>query len=480
MDKHLLYTFVMCSMFLASCGSDEVTPGTWVTTPVDTSKPTEFTDFTPKEGGVRTRMYITGSNFGTDESKIHVTVGGQKAAVIASNGSKIHCMLPARAYDGDIKIIIDDKDGNKAVDYTFDQRFNYLSKMVVGTLLRNFNSQTGAAPFQDGLFSEGAGVPTSDWMMFDPKPENGDKIIFTCNYEGGSHGLRTINLTKKEVKTLYAGSRADKMQTFTFSTDGDTLLIADDNGQGDLGNVSMPNIHYLLRSEGFQKLRPYCYSSCTYAIAYMPDGTTFFTSWKTGAVMKLMRKGGVPFIDGSATTCFHFVTGGGQQIKLKAHPEGKYVYIFGRYNGAIYKSEYDPIAKDLKAPTLLVGQYDNYENAGLVKEGPGALARFGRPWGGNFVKNPKYVQEGRDDVYDFYLADQEGHCIWKITPEGVATIIAGRSNYTVDNSFTGYIDGDPLHEARFNGARAITYEEGEETFYIGDTGNHCVRYLRTE
>ncbi|WP_125039915.1 hypothetical protein [Bacteroides faecalis] len=26
----------------------------------------------------------------------------------------------------------------------------------------------------------------------------------------------------------------------------------------------------------------------------------------------------------------------------------------------------------------------------------------------------------------------------------------------------------------------MAYDEEEETFYIGDSGNHCVRYLRTE
>ncbi|WP_275564443.1 hypothetical protein [Bacteroides faecichinchillae] len=26
----------------------------------------------------------------------------------------------------------------------------------------------------------------------------------------------------------------------------------------------------------------------------------------------------------------------------------------------------------------------------------------------------------------------------------------------------------------------MAYDEEEETFYIGDNGNHCVRYLRTE
>ena len=478
MDKHLIVA-LMCCLFMVGCKDDFKDPSVWDLKPCDPSRPVEFIDFTPKEGGVRTRMYITGSNFGTDENKIHVMIGGHKAPVIASDGSKIHCMLPARAYDGDIKVVINDKDGNVVTEYTFEERFNYQSKVVVETLLRNYNSQTGAAPFQDGAFADGAGIPTSDWMVFDPKPDNGDKIIFTCNFSGGSEGIRMINLTKQEVKTIYTGSRSSKMQTFTFSADGDTLLIPDDNGRGTIGDITMPNIHYLLRSEGFQKLRTYSYSSCAYAVVYMPDGTIFFATHPNGSIMKLIRNSGVPAIDGSGTVAFDFLKSAGRQIKMRAHPSGKFVYVFSRYDGGIYKSEYDPVAKMLKSPTLVAGS-TLAGSAADVKEGAGSLARFGLPWCGDFVKNPKYVEEGREDIYDFYLADQRGQCIWKITPEGIASIIAGRSNFTADNTYNGYIDGDPLHEARFNNPQSIAYDEEEETFYIGDSGNHCVRYLRTE
>ena len=48
------------------------------------------------------------------------------------------------------------------------------------------------------------------------------------------------------------------------------------------------------------------------------------------------------------------------------------------------------------------------------------------------------------------------------------------------SKFDGYIDGEPLHEARFNAPRACTYDPEEETFYLVDNGNHCIRYLRTE
>ena len=37
-----------------------------------------FTDFTPTEGGVRTRFFINGSNLETDVSKIIVTIGGNQ------------------------------------------------------------------------------------------------------------------------------------------------------------------------------------------------------------------------------------------------------------------------------------------------------------------------------------------------------------------------------------------------------------------
>ena len=76
MDKHLIVA-LMCCLFMVGCKDDFKDPSIWDFKPCDPSKPIEFTDFTPKEGGVRTRMYIMGLNFGTDESKIHVTIGGQ-------------------------------------------------------------------------------------------------------------------------------------------------------------------------------------------------------------------------------------------------------------------------------------------------------------------------------------------------------------------------------------------------------------------
>ena len=484
MNRCFIAALTLCTMSMFGCKEDFKDPTIWDLRPCDPSRPIEFTDFTPKEGGVRTRMYIMGSNFGTDESKIHVTIGGKKAPVIASNGNKIHCMLPSRAYSGIVNVVIKDKDENVVTDYTFEERVNYQSRKVVGTLLRNVDPSTGAAPFQDGSFDDGAGLPYSDWMMFDPKSENGDKVIFTSNYEGGSEGLRAVNLTKRTITTLYSGSRSPFMQTFELSADADTILIPDDNWNHTFGNVEKPNIWYALRSENFSKLRPYCYGPSAYSVAYMPDGTVFYTVWSNGSVIKMDRNAQAPpYMDrrNQVMCSMNQVSiDKEQQIKIKAHPEGRYVLIFSRNTGAIYKCDYNAETRMLNGLQLYAGDYYSLNNENNLQEGPGAQARFGRPWGGDFAKNAGYVNRPDGDMYDFCFVDQVGQCMWRITPDRICSIIAGRSNYTADGKYTGYIDGDPLHEARFNWPRACTYDADEETFYLVDNGNHCIRYLRTE
>lgn len=118
-------------MMFIGCKDDDVASGSF-----DPSQPVEFKDFSPKEGQVRTRLYIYGKNFGTDETKIHVNVGGKEAKVIGSTGEIIYCMVGKRSYDGTVTVTIDDKDGKPAATKTFDEKFNYIPKTTVGTLLR--------------------------------------------------------------------------------------------------------------------------------------------------------------------------------------------------------------------------------------------------------------------------------------------------------------------------------------------------------
>ncbi len=80
----------------------------------DPSKPVVVSDFTPKEGGASQRLVIYGDNFGNDPSRIKVTIGGKNAPVIGGvNNQSLYCMVPAKAYDGDIEVYILDEKGGR-------------------------------------------------------------------------------------------------------------------------------------------------------------------------------------------------------------------------------------------------------------------------------------------------------------------------------------------------------------------------------
>ena len=85
-----------------------------------------------------------------------------------------------------------------------------------------------------------------------------------------------------------------------------------------------------------------------------------------------------------------------------------------------------------------------------------------------------------NDQYDFYFCDRENHCIWKLDPHGVASLAAGRSNENADGKIWGYVDGNPLHEARFNQPAGLAYDPDTDMFYIGDIDNKGIRYMTTE
>ena len=113
-------------------------------------------------------------------------------------------------------------------------------------------------------------------------------------------------------------------------------------------------------------------------------------------------------------------------------------------------------------------------------DGVGGAARFDRIYAGVFVKNREYEAAGKEDIYDFYATEKWNCDVRKITPEGVVTTFAGRSNSSSDGKTHGYVDGDLRQEARFNQPIGITYDEEMETFYIGELENHDIRYITTE
>ncbi len=441
----------------------------------DPTQPVVLTDFTPKEGGVRTKLFITGSNFGTDTTRVHLTIGGQATQIIGMKNDEIYCMVPARAYDGDIRLTVTNADGGTS-EYTFDETFAYTAQTTVGTLFRQVD-QDGNTYNADGSFDV-ASIRSADWMIFDPHRESlGTNQLFTANWYDG---LRLVDFEEEEVSTLFGKTgQYHTIYSFSFTADGDTLLWVDDNGNA--SGTDLPNIFYALRSNNFRRLYPYNYGPCSYGCVYMDDGTVFYSSWTNGAVYRMERTGTIPNIDNNPTECFRLstiVSMSGSHTKMTLHPSKKYMYMYTDSGyGVILRSNYNEEERMFEFPTIIAG---SMTERGCT-EGTGSSARFYNPWAGVFVYNREYEETRTDgELYDFYFTDYDNYCLWKLTPDGVATIVAGRSNYTSDNSYSGYVDGDPLTEARFRTLGGLCYDETTETFYMGDIGNGAIRYMRVE
>lgn len=459
-----------------SCSLDGGYQGAKPVIPTDPSKPVTFTDFSPKEGPVRTLVFIEGSNFGTDVSKIEVIIGGVSAPVIGSSGTKICVMAPRRSNRGDVIVRIMDEGGKVVKEHQFEELFTLQSALQVNTLTGKVDPQTNASSIINGSFEE-AEFQNPWWLEFDID-EEGNKIIYCIDAENLA-ALRKINLTAREVSTVFMKGQAGvhQVKSMLFDTPTrDTLFLVDDNGRGNWNDRhQMPNMFYALRNESFRKVYPYLYAQCSYSAVSMNDGTIFYNTWTSSEVYKAKQVWDetAQMWDGKAL--FSVKANSSDHVFMFRHPEDLYVYMTG-FNG-VYRCAYDKTTKELVSSVLHVGDIGG--GSGYA-DAPGTSARFNRPRQGVFVKNKEYVAQGKADVYDFYVCDHNNNCIRKVTPDGEVSTFAGRGSVGIDGRVWGWIDGEARETARFREPTGICYDEEEEIFYVADRENKRIRTISVE
>ena len=417
-----------------------------------------FEDFSPKEGHVRTSLFITGKNFGRDISKIEVFVGDKKLKVIGSDGKQIYCSIPRYLSSGKVKVIVNNGAG---AEYTFDEEFKYIPTLSVGTMVGKVD-ELGNSAIVDGKF-EDAGFGNPMWVLFEPKSNN----LFVVETE---KAVRKVDINERSVKTLITNGQASfkKIQTISLSFNNDSLFLVDDNGQSNKTQVA---IAYTLRSENYRRVHPYIYDRTSYACASHPvHNIMFFNTYWGGGIQKA-------FPDpesGSLTSKELFKVGGNNNIKpnIFFHPTGNYAYFM--IGNCIWKSQYNWITQELEFPIMFAGQYNVAGDVDAI----GTSARFGYLRQGVFVKNPNYV--GQADEYDFYVCDINNHSIRVIAPTGEVNTFAGKGSPSTDGKKEGYIDGDLRKEARFNKPSGIAYDAERKIFYISEEVNRKIRTISIE
>ena len=103
----------LLAFFLGSCDDGkEVSPITGSGgTPFNPAFPIRIDSIYPKAGSAGQRVLIYGENFGNNPSQLEVYIGGQKSSVVNVKSTYMYCLMPSKAYEGDIQVTI--KDGEK-------------------------------------------------------------------------------------------------------------------------------------------------------------------------------------------------------------------------------------------------------------------------------------------------------------------------------------------------------------------------------
>jgi hypothetical protein len=459
--------------------------------PVDETKPTLLKDFSPKQASVRTLLFIDGENFGTELSNIKVFIGDKEAPVTGSNGKTITAMVPRNSSEqlldaenglAAIRVEIYKADGKTLYfDDRFAEMLNVKIRTNVGTLVGKKDPSTGTSSRIDGTFEE-AEFQGPWWLelttnKFDEKVllvHDGAEMPEFKN-DGYLRAVREVNLETQTVRTLLTQSQIGISRGLSLAMDPtkDTLFMLNDSGQGGWDQrYAMPAIYYALRRDDFTKPEPYQYAQLSYSGLWMSDGTFYYNTWVEGMLLK--GRGtyneAAGFWDGTPLFSTNNNNGSAHQFMFK-HPGENYMYVTGTTNKVI-KVPYDKAQKTFVKPIVVVAG----DGSGFA-EGTGTTARFNMTRQGVFVKNPDYTGE---ELYDFYMCDQHNHCIWKITPEGIATVFAGRGSPGLGSDLFGWIDGDPVKTARFYQPCGIAYDEETGIFYVADRENRQIRTIMVE
>ena len=454
-------TLALITLCVSSCKDDNDNLGAQA---YDPSQPVVISDFTPKTGGANQRMVVYGSNFGNDTSIIHLYIGNKEAKVIGVNNESLYCLVPGKAYDGNIELRIGN--GENQTVATADEVFAYQRKMVVSTLC-GYEDERGEYDTKNGPFSDCGGFSNPSWLAFDP--ENPQHLYVA--QDGGD--IRLLDFSDSLVSTPITRGMGnwDRMRTIDWTIDGNYMIIANDQG-----NENGISTSILSRASNFTDPQVLTsYKNCNGAFIHPVNGELYFNSYEKGQFFRYDME---QYLNGKLGVKDYEelfkIQDNAWEFNIRIHPSGNYAYIVVINQHYILRTDYDWEHKRFTQPYVVCGEA---RSSGWV-DGVGSEARLNTPYQGVFVKNPDYA--GKKDEYDFYFTEQGNHDIRILTPEGKVTTFAGRGSSGVDSNPYGYIDGDLRKEARFDQPKGLAYDEVNKVFYVGDTQNHRIRKIALE
>lgn len=457
-SKHGWY--FLCGMLMLvsfcfwSCKDDDDEGGGY-----DPNKPVVITDFSPKNVGLGSNLIVYGDNFGTDISRIKVQIGGQVARVIKVVDKALYCIVPSKAYDGDIQISIIGDDGEELAYAVAEEKVEYQKKWVVTTAIGTYYEIGSLYEEMEGPFDNCGAFKDLLWLTFDPKKP--DHLYAAADNNTNAGACRMFDFGN-QYTSYFATPGLGRKGAIAWTADENCDMIVPDNHSSD----TKVAIHVFTRASGFTQKETVDLNvrGLNGTLVHPDDGALYYSRFRAGDIRKYNFK--------TKTDELVFRNPySGVAVYMVLHPTGDYMYLIEHDKHYIMRSDYDYENHTFKDPYLVCGNPGTADYA----EGVGSNAKFRKPRQGVFVKNPEYEENGGDQ-YDFYVCDQENHAIRKVTPQGRVSTFAGRGN----NGTSGYANGDLRLEARFNNPKGIAYDEQNNCFYIADAGNWLIRKIAKE
>ncbi len=428
----IICLFAVMVLLFSSCkenSSDEFG------TPYDPSKPVVITDIEPEDGGFATKVFITGSNFGTDASKIKVYFGDTPATVVNSNGEHLYVFSP-RQDDGErhISVVVNN---DSAVYY--DKTFKYTVKFIVRTL----TGKKGTGKFKPGKLTE-AEFQYPSTLVAD---KNGN--IFLSHWRI-PYSLIRINEEEDIAEFVLPGSTSSYYALGAPTVDANGVVSAISDG-GAVYFSFDPEEGWAPRERSIYSDGSYTRATAHSIAAHPITGDLYTRYAASGHLIKIDPT------TREATLVSETVTSIDSYLVFDpVNPNLLYIAYDNLHSIGLYNLE-------TNEHTIFAGS----AGAAGWMDGPLKEARFNKP--SQLIVAPNS---------NLYVVDRNNHCIREIIlPDesgegGMVRTIIGKGGVA------GYQDGNP-DDALFNEPRGVAVLP-DGTMYISEWGNNVIRKLTQE
>ena len=403
----------------------------------DPSKPIEITSFEPDSGGMSTKVFITGNNFGSDLSKIKVYFNDVPAPVVGSDGKHIYTITPRQPGRENVLSVVVDGD---STSYT-KKKYLYRTMYVIQTI----TGRKGTTQFKPGKLSVAEFHQPSTLTV--DKQNN----IFVSHWRVPFCLVR-INEKEDIVEAVLPGGTSSTYALGAPTVDANGVV----SGISDGGRIFFtfdPLEGWTPRQRSILPAGvggvPFTFSTAHSLVAHPVTGELYTRYFASGHLIKIdpiTREGTLVAQTLTSSDSYVVFDPNDPNIMYIAY---SHLHCIGKYDFA--KKEH----------TIFAGRTGE---AGW-QDGPLSEARFNTP-------NQLIVAPNGN----LYLGDRYNHCIRMITLDGkgggVVSTVIGKGG------IAGYQDGNP-EDALFNQPRGVAVTP-DGNIYITDLGNNVVRKLTIE